>query len=275
MQDLNALHVFVALFDTKSTQKAAKKLGRSQSYVSKTLGQLREELADPLFIRSRSGLIPTSYASSIECKLRNALEQVAVSLEPEDFNPRNLERICIHMVEPYIIHIGKQLIDRIRVESGALIVLRQWDKNSEQLILAEDVDIGLHVLSDKPQDFYQKKLHSSEGYLRGNPNGEYVKFIVAGVNEYSNFYQELLPDTAANVIIDHHGLMEQLMSDYRTLSYQPSLDPDPKYKIDVEIALISKSTRRYSSKIQWISGLISELVHEFIDSKIMPNPPIS
>ncbi|WP_264876114.1 LysR family transcriptional regulator [Vibrio agarivorans] len=273
MQDLNALHVFVALFDTKSTQKAAKKLGRSQSYVSKTLAQLREELADPLFIRSRNGLIPTSYASSIERKLRNALEQVTISLEPEQFDPRNIDCVCIHMVEPYIIHIGKELIDRIRQESNTKIILRQWTRNSEQLILEEDVDIGLHILSDKPQDFYQKKLHSSAGYLRGKTDGEYVKFLVAGVNEYTNFYQHLLPDTEANIIIDHHGLMEQLMTNYCTLSYHPMKEPDPQFKLNIDAALITKSTRRYSNKIQWLSELISELVDEFLQSKLPLYPP--
>ncbi|GAL09160.1 transcriptional regulator [Vibrio astriarenae] len=274
MQDLNALHVFVALFDTKSTQKAAKKLGRSQSYVSKTLAQLREELADPLFIRSRNGLIPTSYASSIERKLRGALEQVSISLEPEDFNPRNIERICIHMVEPYIVHIGKKLIDRIRQETDAMIILRHWTRNSEQLLLEEDVDIGLHILSDKPQDFYQKKLHSSAGYLRGNTDGEFVKFIVAGVNEYKNFYHHLLPDTEANIIIDNHALMEQLMDNYCTLSYYPMEEPDPRFKINIDAALITKSTRRYSHKIQWISKLITELVDEFLESKKPLYPPV-
>ncbi|MDN2482539.1 LysR family transcriptional regulator [Vibrio agarivorans] len=274
MQDLNALHVFVALFDTRSTQKAAKKLGRSQSYVSKTLAQLREELTDPLFIRSRNGLIPTSYASSIEAKLRSALEQVSISLEPENFDPRNIDCICIHIIEPYIIHIGKKLIDRIRQESNAIIIIRQWDKNSEQLILGEEVDIGLHVLSDKSQDFYQKKLHSSAGYLRGNAEGEYVKFIVAGVNEYTNFYQKLLPEVEAKIIIDHHGLMEQLMTDYRTLSYHPTRKPDPAYKLNIEAALITKSTRRYSNKIRWISELISELVNNFVDDQHRPGPPM-
>lgn len=76
MNNLNNLHVFLLLMQTRSTQRCAAKLGRSQSYVSKVLAQLREELADPLFLRESTGLVPTDYANAIEPKIRIALEQI-------------------------------------------------------------------------------------------------------------------------------------------------------------------------------------------------------
>ncbi|WP_019615415.1 helix-turn-helix domain-containing protein [Psychromonas ossibalaenae] len=69
MKDLNALRVFATLYQCGSTSKAARKLGRSQSYVSKVPAQLREELNDPLFVRTSIKLTPTSYADEIAPKL--------------------------------------------------------------------------------------------------------------------------------------------------------------------------------------------------------------
>ncbi|WP_291616740.1 LysR family transcriptional regulator [Colwellia sp.] len=62
--DLNSLSVFITLYHAGSTQKAALKLNRSQSYVSKVLAKLTEDLGEPLFVRTSAGLEPTSYANN-------------------------------------------------------------------------------------------------------------------------------------------------------------------------------------------------------------------
>ncbi|MEZ9418070.1 LysR family transcriptional regulator, partial [Vibrio sp. 10N.286.49.E1] len=90
MNELNALRVFLTLMQTGSTSRAAMKLGRSQSYISKVLAQLRETLDDPLFIRSSEGMVPTSYALAVEPKLKTALESVFLALEPEHIDPQKL-----------------------------------------------------------------------------------------------------------------------------------------------------------------------------------------
>lgn len=61
-RDLNLLRVFVAVFDTRSVSRAAVKLGVSQASVSAALGRLRNEVGDPLFVRSAHGVLPTPHA---------------------------------------------------------------------------------------------------------------------------------------------------------------------------------------------------------------------
>ena len=62
--DLNLLHVFDAIFHTRSVTVAASNLHLTQPAVSKQLNRLRELLDDPLFVRTNEGMAPTPRASS-------------------------------------------------------------------------------------------------------------------------------------------------------------------------------------------------------------------
>ncbi|RTZ17468.1 LysR family transcriptional regulator [Vibrio aquaticus] len=264
MHDLNALHVFISLMQTNSTQRAAQKLGRSQSYVSKVLSQLREELGDPLFVRDASGLVPTDYAKSIEPKIKGALDQLDLALVPVEFNPADLTKMTLHVVEPYLVEIGKSLIKAIRAQTDAVIELRQWSEHSERLILEEEVDLGLHVLTDKPQSFYQRKIHSGGGYFEGNRDGEYVKFIISGINEHQDHFKTLEPDLEAGVIVDSVHLINQLMDDFFTLRYEPYYDEKRLSPLNLDMALICKASLRLAEKQKWLMGLITPIVDEHI-----------
>ncbi|GAD89602.1 hypothetical protein VHA01S_023_00160 [Vibrio halioticoli NBRC 102217] len=260
--DLNSLNVFLTLMQTHSTQRAAKKLGRSQSYISKVLAQLREELDDPLFTRSAEGLSPTSYALSIQPKLHRAIEQLSQSLEPETFCTTHIDRIVIHGLEPMLIQFGKSIIEAIRQETDAIIEIRNWTKLSEGMILDEEVDLGLHVLTDKPQSLYQKKLYTSSGIVTGNEDGEYIKYIAPGVNEYENRFQRVLPDVEATIFVDNHMLMNNLMGmayTMRLASYSQNTDLP---ELGIDIAIIQKTSKRKSPKNLWLEKLITRCVRE-------------
>ncbi|MDO6687349.1 MULTISPECIES: LysR family transcriptional regulator [unclassified Agarivorans] len=260
MKDLNALHVFLALMHTRSTTKAARKLGRSQSYVSKVLAQLREQLDDPLFVRHAGELQPTGYAESIAPKLKRALVDVDLALEPDEFEPSSVSKVTLHIVEPYLITLGKQIIDAIREQTSAVIEMRQWGANSESLILREEVDLGLHVINDKPQSFYQKRIHSGAGYFHGNQSGEYVKFLISGVNEHQDHFKALDPTIEVGIIVDSHILLDQLMGNCFTLKYEPYYEKSQQHQLNIDVALIMKSSLRYSAKQQWLSNLISSII---------------
>ncbi|WP_262415399.1 LysR family transcriptional regulator [Vibrio sp. SCSIO 43132] len=262
LSDLNFVPVFLALMQTHSTQKAALKLGRSQSYVSKVLAQLREELGDPLFVRGGDGLSPTSYACEIEPKLKTALEQVQQALHPEVFDPTRLDKVTLHIVEPYLVTCGSELIKAIRKETQAVIELRTWQKLSEPLIAEEDVDLGVHILSDKSQLFYQKKLHKGAGYIDGNPDGEYVKFMVSGINEYTHHFHAIDPSIEPTIQIDNYELMNRLMDDCYTIRYAPFAAHDHLTPIELDIAIIVKASRRNHPKIQWLMSLVETVLAE-------------
>lgn len=257
--DLNSLSVFITLYHAGSTQKAAFKLNRSQSYVSKVLSKLRDELGDQLFIRSAAGLEPTTYAKNIAPKLKEALAMMHSALEPESFNALTLDKVTIHLASPLIIPLGKKLIANIRQQTPAIIELREWHLHSEALLLDEQVDLAVHVLKDRPQSLYQKKVMSVSGQFIGNRQGEFVKTIVDNFNESSGMYQLLDADIEPGIIIDNQYLSSQLMDEHFT--YGLANDPQKK-NTPTDVAMICKATRRNSAKVKWLMDLCMPLLQQ-------------
>ncbi|WP_019028133.1 LysR family transcriptional regulator [Colwellia piezophila] len=255
--DLNSLTVFIVLFQAGSTKKAALKLNRSQSYVSKVLSKLRDDLGDPLFIRTATGFVPTSYASNIAPKVKEALALMHTAFDPEVFNPLALDKVIIHLAAPFIIPIGKKLITTIRQQTPAVIELRQWNLQTEALIIEEQVDIGVHALKDRPQSLYQKKIMSVSGQFIGNRQGEFVKTIFDNYNEHRGLYLQIEAELKPGIIIDNQYLSSQLMDEHFTYAL---VNEQEKKNTPTDIAIISKAARRNSPKIQWLMELCTPII---------------
>lgn len=257
--DLNSLSLFLALYQEGSTQKAALKLKRSQSYVSKVLAQLRDDLSDPLFVRTAKGLEPTTYANNIAPKVKEAIALMHSALEPELFNPLLLDKVTIHLAAPFIIPIGKKLITTIRQQTPAVIELREWGLHTEALLLGDQVDIAVHALKDRPQSLYQKKIMSVCGSFKGNRQGEFVKTIIDSYNEHNSICQLVDAKVEPSILIDNQYLAKQLMDEH--FSYGPTNDLDIK-NTPTDIALICKATRKISPKVQWLMELCAPIVQQ-------------
>lgn len=86
--DLNLLLVLDALFREQSVGRAAARLRRSQPATSNALARLRSALGDPLFVRGRTGMVPTARAEALRAPLTLALRQLQEALSPPDaFSP--------------------------------------------------------------------------------------------------------------------------------------------------------------------------------------------
>jgi DNA-binding transcriptional LysR family regulator len=79
--------------------RAAKRLGRTQSAVSHSLARLREQLGDPLMVKSGGRMMPTPFAQELTRDIRPILQNIQrVVSPPEPFVPetsRRLFRIAI------------------------------------------------------------------------------------------------------------------------------------------------------------------------------------
>ncbi len=80
--DLNLLVVFEALLIERNVTRAAARLRRSQPALSRSLTHLRRELGDPLFIRGRQGITPTTRALELAGPVQAALASLRKALEP-------------------------------------------------------------------------------------------------------------------------------------------------------------------------------------------------
>jgi DNA-binding transcriptional LysR family regulator len=91
--DLNLALVLHALLAERSVSQAARVLGLSQSATSHALARLRIALRDPVFVRSRHGIVPTPRAEAIAESLNAGLALLAQSLLPAPtFDPSTTSR---------------------------------------------------------------------------------------------------------------------------------------------------------------------------------------
>lgn len=91
--DLNLAVVLRALLDERSVSRAARRLGLSQSATSHALGRLRALMRDPLFVRTRTGLVPTARAEAMTDAVRSSVAALETTFfAPPPFDPKTLER---------------------------------------------------------------------------------------------------------------------------------------------------------------------------------------
>ncbi|MCF8474353.1 MAG: LysR family transcriptional regulator [Emcibacter sp.] len=91
--DLNLFVVFEAIYGTQNLTRAADILCLSQPAVSNALARLRRIFDDPLFVRSKTGMIPTSVAENIIGQVRQALLLMNSSLNEADiFYPEKSDK---------------------------------------------------------------------------------------------------------------------------------------------------------------------------------------
>ena len=75
--DLNLLIVLREMLRNPNTTHVAKKLGKTQSSISQSLKKLRDNLNDPLFIRSGAKMVPTAFCEG----LKNEIEAITQRIE--------------------------------------------------------------------------------------------------------------------------------------------------------------------------------------------------
>lgn len=90
--DLNLLTCLQVLLEEQNVSRAAIRLHLTQSAISKSLTRLRELFDDPLFVRSRYGMVPTPRAEALQPMLGLLLQQLGQQIEPLQFEPSSSQR---------------------------------------------------------------------------------------------------------------------------------------------------------------------------------------
>lgn len=91
--DLNLIRTFVAIYETRSVSAAAKRLNITQPSVSYSLTRLRDLLSDPLFTRTREGMVPTYNATQLFSSFKSALNSIETAIAgTRGFDPTHSKR---------------------------------------------------------------------------------------------------------------------------------------------------------------------------------------
>lgn len=154
--DLNLLIALNALLDESSVVRAAKKLGLSQSAMSRSLARLREMTGDPLLVRAVRSLVPSPRALAIQEEVSQLVYGAEAILRPAKMlDLSQLDRcFVIRVSEGFIETFGLTLIQKIKAEAQGVKIhfIAKTSKNSAQLREGEvDLDIGVLGSQTSPE----------------------------------------------------------------------------------------------------------------------------
>ncbi len=94
--DLNLYPVFLAILRHGSVSRAGEALGLSQPATSNALTRLRRQLGDPLFVRTRDGMLPTRFAKDIAPEIERAVAALAQAASDRPLDPPPIRSVRRH-----------------------------------------------------------------------------------------------------------------------------------------------------------------------------------
>lgn len=154
--DLNLLIIFEALISECHVSRAADKVFLSQSAMSHALNRLREQLNDPILVRTETGLQPTPRAKALAPKVRNALQLLQQSLLPlDDFDAAHSDRtFTIASTDYFEAVIFPDLLSHLlTIAPNIKVEIEMISEESTQTRLANgevDLVVGLNAQQPLP-----------------------------------------------------------------------------------------------------------------------------
>lgn len=160
--DFRLLMAFEAIMESRSITVAADRLGMTQPGLSTALARLRRLYADPLFVRSSSGMRPTPRAMELATPLQEALALVrrtverAPSFDPASSN-RSFNLIMTDIgdrvfLPPLLQHLKK-------VAPSVNIATEQLPLQEARLALESGtMDLAVGFMPKLQAGFYQQRL---------------------------------------------------------------------------------------------------------------------
>lgn len=179
--DVKLLRLFDLLYSTRSVTRAAELLGQSQPTVSIWLARLREQLDDPLFVRTPEGMMPTARANTLIISVRDALSALrAISSREEHFNPNSTEReFRIGMTDASHVTLLPRILAYLRASApmSRLEAVRITDE-TPQMLLEGDIDVAVGLIPGLEAGFYQQVLFSQDWVCLANRHHSAIKGLL-------------------------------------------------------------------------------------------------
>lgn len=164
--DLNLLTVFQSIYDHRSITKAATSLGLTQPAVSHALGRLRAQFGDPLFLRVKSQMVPTSRAHQMSETLGDVLRRVRDLVVGEQrFDPATTERqVRVGVLDYGMARLAIRFTSMIVREAPRVMVDFQNTSGSSAQRMVEDgeLDFAIGPFGAVPTTFERTILISDD-----------------------------------------------------------------------------------------------------------------
>lgn len=201
--DVNLLQLLVVLYSTRSVTKAAEQLNMAQPTVSIWLGRLRQQLNDPLFVRTPSGMQPTPVADALIPHAREALESLhRISHWDAKFDPATAERkFCICMSDVANITLLPKILAHVRaVAPHVRLKARSIDKQTAQIMESGEADLAIGLLSDLGKGFYQQSLYSQDWVCLVSPRHPRIQEALTLAAYEQEAHVDVIPGTGHRML---------------------------------------------------------------------------
>ena len=291
--DLNLLPIFVALMEERSVTRAAERVGMTQPALSNALARLRTTFHDPLFVRERYGIQPTSVALELAPSISEALARLDDAvLGRQDFDPAKAERLFTIAPNGYVefvlapaivarlqedapgiklslVPYGNDLADTGVVSVGTALVLVRMVDPPDNLVVQHLMDDGFAcvVRADHPEigasitrDQYERLKH-----VNVMPPGRLRAGLFQALAQ-----QEIRREVAISVtnffavaemvaVTDHIGTLPSLIC--RRLAHDPRLkvSPAPVDLGSFPVEMAWHVRYRQDPAHRWLRSLISDV----------------
>lgn len=280
--DLNLLVVLEALLDRRNVTQAAKQVGLSQSALSSALGRLRSAFADPLFLRSAKGMLPTPRSLELEPELRLAMAGVRRVLTPGGFDPSTASltfRIATGdyselLLIPRLLELLTRRAPGVNISVVPIAsnpISRLVDGSSDVVIapfLAPSADVEIDSLfSDgfacairkgHPATRSRLTLHrfARLGHLLVSPEGEGLAYV-----------DHILGNAALSrrvvLRVPHFSVAERLLTSSDLIATLPTRLVDQMAKASIAILKPPFETQTFDMKAAWHRRTLASPAHRW------------
>jgi DNA-binding transcriptional LysR family regulator len=177
--DLNLLRVFSAVMRRRSTTLAGEELKMTQSAISNSLKRLRLHFADPLFVKTSKGMMPTLLAEKISIPLLKALGDINNTIcSVSSFDPTRSERTFkVYMSDVGQLILVPRLLRELQNFSQQIsISIVDIPSNiAHKLMIEGEIDIAIGTFSDFKNGFHSQRLFQKSYVVIGRKNHPELK----------------------------------------------------------------------------------------------------
>jgi DNA-binding transcriptional LysR family regulator len=159
--DLNLLKALDALLDECNVTRAATRLGVTQPAMSGMLTRLRDNFADPLFVRAQRGIVPTQRALELSVPLKQILGEIGALLQPPVFDPTTARMTFTIAATDYALRaVALPLLSALKLQAPHVQValVPVDDKQVQTQLERGDIDLALVTPQSTPLDLHARNL---------------------------------------------------------------------------------------------------------------------
>lgn len=206
--DLNLLVLFNVVLAEQNVSRAARRLSLSASAVSHGLGRLRRLFADPLFLRTPKGVVPTARANELAPAIADILSRVsAVVAASTPFDARTSKRrFVLGMADATAAVHLPALLAHIRKRAPLIDLSLRHILPFDALpqVEARKLDLAIAAVDEVPARFAAVQAYEEEFVIaarQGHPflNSPSLKHYCAA--------QHILVSASG----DQHGFVDELL----------------------------------------------------------------